>query len=75
MTRADLLDLAHDTAAFLAMCAFVAGAAVLANHVATNSARSDACRLAAIEPTDWNIEQCTGAPIDLAPRMKVAGGE
>ena len=73
MTRADLLSLVHDTAAFLAVCAFVVVGRVLADHVATNSARSDACRLAAIEPTDWQIEQCVGEPIDLLPHVKDDG--
>jgi hypothetical protein len=72
MTRADLVDLAHDVASLIATAAFVVGVGVFViaipeDRITASDSRTAACELAALEPTDFNIEACTGQPIDLAP--------
>lgn len=69
--RSTLRDVANLAA--VATFVFGTGLAALAFTPAAadgHAAQSAACELAAAEPTDFNIEMCTGAPIDLAPERR-----
>ncbi len=66
--RSTLRDIANlATAATFACDIGLAALAFTPAAADGHAAQSAACALAAAEPTDFNIEQCTGEPIDLAP--------
>jgi hypothetical protein len=56
----------RETVQTLAFCAIWFLAGWLYAAVEDCLTRPSACEIAAAAPTDWNIEACTGAPIDLA---------
>lgn len=67
-----ILGMLHELASLAAVATFVFGTGLAALALAPTpddgiADQSAACELAAAEPTDFNIEQCTGEPIDLAP--------
>ena len=73
--RSAFLDLLHDLTSLAAAAAFVSGAGMAAMAFAPAAAnghvhQSAVCERAAAEPTDFNIELCTGEPIDLAPERR-----
>lgn len=78
MTRA-ILKALHDFANVAALVALVGGTGLAAvtlspQDVYGHARQSVACELAAAEPTDFNIEMCTGEPIDLAPGQGLDSG-
>lgn len=77
--RSLIIDFLHDLTSLAAAAAFVSGAGMAAMAFAPAAAdghtyQSAACELAAAEPTDFNIEQCAGEPIDLAPEGRTDAG-
>ncbi|WP_274627587.1 hypothetical protein [Arvimicrobium flavum] len=70
MTRTDLVDLAHDVASLAAVALFVMGVSAVADRLCAVNSRAAACEIAATEPTDWNLEQCSGEPISLQSAME-----
>lgn len=75
--RSLLIDFLHDLTSLAAAAVFVTGAGLSVMAFAppaTDGHQSAACELAAAEPTDFNIEQCTGEPIDLAPARRTDAG-
>lgn len=68
-----ILGMLHELASLAAVATFIFGtglAALAPTPADGHAAQSAACELAAAEPTDFHIEMCTDAPIDLAPERR-----
>ncbi len=63
-----ILGMLRDLANLATAATFACGIGLAAAD--GHAAQSAACELAAAEPTDFGIEMCTNAPIDLAPERR-----